>query len=334
MRKLAKFAISLAVLWSLYWAAGAFATGQGLHMADEQNVPGWQINLANTSTSGFPIRFATEVAQIDIRHDSSGWGLVAEGLTLDHPSYQPQRLTAVFPPLFTVTTPYDRLQITSSQFEVAGQIRPLSNIELGLVRLNARELTVQSLYGTTIGAENLEATITNSDADARYQSNIMFEALGLPDHILNIADPERTLPTTLNELSSAAVLQIDRPLDRDVADGASARVTEIEIVDARLVWGDLYLTASGTLSIGADGLPTGNLDVYAENWREMVEIGVNIGLIPANMRGTWLTGLTVLSAMSGETTDITSVLSYANGQAFLGPIPIGPAPHLAPPQRQ
>ena len=60
----------------------------------------------------------------------------------------------------------------------------------------------------------------------------------------------------------------------------------------------------------------------------MIALGVNAGAIPAAMRSTLESGLALIAGLSGRPTDLDVTLSFSDGQAYLGPIPLGPAPVL------
>ena len=91
--------------------------------------------------------------------------------------------------------------------------------------------------------------------------------------------------------------------------------------------GRLY-RPSGTLEIDGAGGPTGDVAVRAENWRQIIALGVNAGLVPPAMQGTLEPGLSVIANLSGRAQDVDVTLSFADGRAYLGPIPLGPSPYF------
>ena len=46
------------------------------------------------------------------------------------------------------------------------------------------------------------------------------------------------------------------------------------------------------------------------------------------MQGTLETGLSVIANLSGRAQDVDVTLSFADGRAYLGPIPLGPSPYF------
>ena len=65
-------------------------------------------------------------------------------------------------------------------------------------------------------------------------------------------------------------------------------------------WGQLDLRAAGALDIDSDGQATGQIVVKATNWREMLEIGLAAGAIPARLADTLENGFEALASASGS----------------------------------
>ena len=82
------------------------------------------------------------------------------------------------------------------------------------------------------------------------------------------------------------------------------------------------------MAVDADGYPTGEISVRAQNWREMVEMGVNAGAIPVEARGGIERILGLVAGLSGRDTEIDAPLSCRDQRVFFGPIPVGDAPRL------
>jgi hypothetical protein len=90
------------------------------------------------------------------------------------------------------------------------------------------------------------------------------------------------------------------------------------------------LRAAGELEVDASGIPEGDLSIRAENWRDMIDMAVNAGLLPERMRGTAEGLLDVVAGLSGDPEVIDAELGFSNGRMFLGPLPLGRAPRLLP----
>jgi hypothetical protein len=103
----------------------------------------------------------------------------------------------------------------------------------------------------------------------------------------------------------------------------------VSIRDMRLLWGSLDLRARGELTTDARGYAEGRLDLRARNWREMLRVAVNAGMIGENMAGAVETGLGLLARLSSDRNTIEVPLAFQNGETRLGPIVIGEAPRLA-----
>ena len=63
MRLMLIVIFALAALWSGYWAVGSMAVERGTqHMIDQMRAGGWDVEVAEVNTTGFPNRFDTTVA--------------------------------------------------------------------------------------------------------------------------------------------------------------------------------------------------------------------------------------------------------------------------------
>ncbi|MFT3974018.1 MAG: DUF2125 domain-containing protein [Amaricoccus sp.] len=125
------------------------------------------------------------------------------------------------------------------------------------------------------------------------------------------------------------MLIFDRPWDRAAVEAGLPALKQVSVRDLHLAWGRLDLRAHGTLDVDAQGFAAGRLDIAATNWRDMIDVAEQGGMIGANMAGTLRVGLGLLAQMAGNRESIEIPLAFADGQTRLGPIPIGPAPRLA-----
>jgi hypothetical protein len=85
---------------------------------------------------------------------------------------------------------------------------------------------------------------------------------------------------------------------------------------------------AGELEVDSDGVPEGDITVKAKNWREMVAIGVELGLVPEALQGSIEGALGTLATLAGDPKTIDIPLSFADGAIYLGPVWIGDAPRL------
>jgi hypothetical protein len=170
--------------------------------------------------------------------------------------------------------------------------------------------------------------------DAEY--DVMFEARDLDPSapVRGLLDPLGQLPDRIGSLRYAARMSYDRPWNITALEGQPPLVTRIDLTEADAVWGPLRFASAGTLDIGANGVPEGALSVRAENWRAMLDVAVNAGTLPVRMRGTVEGLLGIVAGLSGDPETIDAELRFEDGQAYLGPLPIGPAPQLFIPYRQ
>ena len=141
-------------------------------------------------------------------------------------------------------------------------------------------------------------------------------------------DPSALLPAEVERVHLDVTVTFDAPLDRNAVEQARPQPRRIDIEDLSARWGELELRAAGTLDVGRDGLPVGAVIVKATNWREMVQVSVNAGLVPAALSGTVEKALEVLAGLSGAGDTLDVPLSFKGGRVSIGPVPLGPAPRL------
>jgi hypothetical protein len=169
---------------------------------------------------------------------------------------------------------------------------------------------------------------------ARDPANPLAQRIGLDAADLT-PDPDVTallpdLGPVVSVVHLDATLMMSAPLDRHMAD-TQPHLTGLTLRDFRLVWGSLTATAKGSIAPGPDGLAVGQIDLVVENWRQIPQVLVAMGLILPDMGATVTRGLEVLAASGSDPAVLDLPLIFADGRMVLGPLPLGAAPML---QRQ
>jgi hypothetical protein len=130
------------------------------------------------------------------------------------------------------------------------------------------------------------------------------------------------LPAAIQMLKIDAAMAFARPLDSLALSGAAPGLKGLDLKEMRLVWGDLVLSVSGTLTSEA-GQPSGKITVKVTGWDRMVSLGVNAGLIHPADEKTWRS-VGASFAQGAETVEVP--LTIEKGQVWLGMFPIGYLP--------
>jgi hypothetical protein len=320
-----------AALWSGVWYLGATATERvSLAWLQQQADAGWAVSFDSVATAGFPLRFDTRFAALDLADPFTDLAWAADGFRLIQPAYQPQALRAIWPGEQVLSTPLQRLAIRSDLMQALLHLRPTDAFSLVRAEADLAGLAITSNWGWSSAIDTAQLVIADQDSDtARY--DIRFDAQGFTPagELLRLLDPGGQLPEAIERLNIETVLQFEQPWDIRALEVARPQITRIELAELRANWGTLALRASGDLDVDAAGIPTGNLAIRAENWQGMVDLGVNAGAIPAAMQSALESGLALIAGLSGRPGDLDVTLRFSEGQAYLGPIPLGPAPVLA-----
>lgn len=75
MRRLVWLLVLAALIWSGYWAAGWYGLEQGgAHWLELRRAEGWQAEVSEITTTGFPTRFVTQVDGLDLVDPETGLG--------------------------------------------------------------------------------------------------------------------------------------------------------------------------------------------------------------------------------------------------------------------
>lgn len=328
MKILLRVIVALAALWSLAWLAGSVALERVVTawLAD-RDAAGWIVAHEGVETNGFPLRFQTMIHTLTLADPFTGWALTAGRFDLRQDSHRPQAIRAVWPPEHALATPYERLTIRADRLESLLHVQPLQYLALEQSETVMSGLSIESDLGWTSALDDAEARVTRRD-DPGHRYDITFVAQGVvpAGEVLELIDPVGALPESIERLHVAGIMGFDRAWDLSALERSRPGITRIELAELRAEWGDLALRVSGDLDVDADGVPTGNLAIRAQNWRQMIELGANAGAVPDAFRGTLETGLAMLAGLSGRPEDLDATLRFSDGQVYLGPIPLGPAP--------
>ena len=95
MRRLIKWVIVLAVLWSGWWAVASFGAQRGLSgWIDANRSIGLQ---GEVSQGGFPFQIRSQLQDVVLRNPESAVAVRADSLVVSAPTYWPGDVTAELP---------------------------------------------------------------------------------------------------------------------------------------------------------------------------------------------------------------------------------------------
>lgn len=330
MRLLLIIICSVFALWGGYWYIGQSTLETQLgSWFDQRRDAGWQADYSDLNTRGFPNRFDTTITDIALADPNTGLVWSAPFFQILALSYKPHHIIAIWPNSQTLATPFETISITSQDMRASLVFDP--GLDLAVNRasivLDGFGLSSDAGWAAKIADGQLALrqtpTVANS-YDLSFEANSVEPA----SRILQILDPAKILPDHLQTLKIEATGLYDAPWDRYAIESRRPQLTQLNLKLAQATWGDLDLRLAGELDIDATGYPTGTLSVKAKNWREMLDIAMASGVLPAQYGPTLESGLKAIAGLSGNSSTIDAPISFKNGRIWLGFIPLGPAPQL------
>ncbi len=323
-------AIGLATLfWGGYWYLGAQATEKALiAWLDDRRDEGWQADASSIKTRGFPNRFDTTLTGLQLADPATGVSWTSPFFQILSLSYKPNHVITVFPQAHSVSTPEETIQILSAGTRGSVVLEPNSLLALDRSSFETENLNLSSTKGWDITAQTLKiATRKNSTESSGYDIAVGGSHV-VPGGSWSSIARDAGLPDEIAGLSLDATVGFDGPWDRLAIERSRPQPTSLNLKILRAEWGDLLFQATGKLDIDALGTPTGSIAIQAQNWREMLELGVTTGAVKMSALPTIENVLALLAGISGNPKHIDATLNFSRGFIALGPVPIGRAPTL------
>lgn len=330
LRRLIVLVATAAILWSLWWIAGAFSMQAGLQAwLDARRAEGWVAEAERILVTGYPVDFVTSVDGLDLADPGTGLAWSAPGFRFVSRAWNPVNVAAVWPPVQAVATPQERIEVTSDRMEAALVLVPGPSLALSSASAEVAAGALASTLGWRARVAEARLTVDRLAGEGnRY--DILAEATGLEpaQPVLDLIDPRGSLPRDIAVLSVDATVGFDRPWDRRAVEDRRPQPVSLRLRRLKATWGRLDLEAAGALEIDAEGIATGEVQVRAVNWREMLALGQESGLIPPELAAPIEGGLGLLAGAIGNPDTLEVPLSFRDGRIALGPVPLGPAPRF------
>jgi hypothetical protein len=320
----------LAVAFAGYWFAMARGVESGLRawFADRE-AAGWVAEHGAIRTSGFPLRFETVLQDVTLADPATGVAWDAPRFAFEARAFAPNRITAIWPTEQTLASPYERIRITSDRFTARIGFIPGTRLEVQEIAADLAGVTLSSTLGweTQVAVGHFSASLLGTPDDAYA---IRLEATGLAptDDMRRTLDPARLLPDVVEGVVAEARAVFDAPWDRFAVEAARPQITALALRDLRAQWGGIEVRAAGDLIVDAEGIPEGRITVKVTNWRDLLGVARNAGLLPEPLLPTIERALEILARLSGPPETLDAPLTFANGNVSFGPVPLGRAPRL------
>lgn len=330
MMRLVKIAIVLALLWSGYWYAAGYGLRSGIAgWFTAQQARGWQADYAEMSSSGYPLHHVTTLTSPALADPGTGTAWQADWLDLQSPAIWPGQQTLRFADTPQRLSYYDQTSVIEAQNMVTAlRLHPGVALALDSMALTSGPWVVTDDNGKVAQANSLTASMIQTDDPQTYDFLADAQQFSPGTSLRHLAGNAASLPPAFETLKLDMSVTFDRVWDRSALENSRPQPRAITLRLVDLHWGALRLLAAGQVTVDETGLPTGEVTLKADNWREMLAMAEATGAIPAQAVSPAERVLNLLAGIGGNPNALDVTLGFRNGFVTLGPVPLGPAPRL------
>lgn len=330
MRRLIRVFILLAVAWSAYW----FIAGYGLRNAitgwfDTQQERGWQADFSDVETAGYPTHHMTRLNNPALADPATGTAWSADWVEFQSPAIWPGRQVLRFADTPLRLSYFDQtatIQAEALQAEL--QLQPGVALVLEKMALTAGPWIVSAESETLAAGDTLGLVMEQTDTPESYAISARMDSFTPGEDIRDLLNSAASLPQSFETVEMDMRVTFDKPWDRTALEQSRPQPQVIDLRLAELKWGALSLFATGRLDVDEQGIPTGEIAVKAENWRDMIAMANAAGALPDQAVDPVTRALNLLASLGGNPNALDLQLNFRDGFVALGPLPLGPAPRL------
>lgn len=330
MRTLLTVVIAAAVIWSGFWFFSAQRREAGLaDWIEDRRAEGWVADYADLSVLGFPNRLDTTFTDLALADPETGLAWEMPRFQLLALVYKRQHVIAAWPKTQRLATPRQKIDLTSDSLHGSFVFVPGSDWQLDRTSIVGEGLSLRSDAGWGMTAD--QVLLASRPAPGLENGRAVgAEATGLrlSADLMRLIEAAGVLPEVVDRVKIDARIAYDAPWDRQAIEARRPQITAIDLTLAEARWGDLALDAAGRLSVDEAGRASGEIALRAENWREMLRLGVASGSLPEGLADQLEVALELLAGISGRSDTLDATLVLRNGRVRLGPVPLGEAPRL------
>lgn len=328
MRALLVVVLVVSGLWAGYWFLGA--------QAMERGVTGWfaaqeggplQAEHQGIAVAGFPNRFDLTVTAPRLADTAAGLGWQAPFAQVFMMTWKPWHIIATLPNEQTLSLAGQDIALASASFQASAVLVPGTDLTLDRSALAVDTLTLTSSAGWDVAAATLRLGQRRAPDRAAAQEVALELTTLSPPAAMTASLSSADLPERIDLVRIDSVLGLSAPIDRHLGTTPLA-LQDITLREGLIRWGDLVLSASGTLTPAADGTPEGRIDLRVENWRKLVPLFLAAGVIQPTQSDAVTRALELLAQQGGNPDVLPLPLTFQKGWMSLGPLPLGPAPQI------
>ncbi len=327
---LLKGALSLVLLWSLYWVgAGWWVQSSVAGWFAEQVSRGWQADYADLSLGGYPSRHITTIDNPALADPATGTAWQSQRLMIDNRAIWPGHVTLRFADAPQRLSYFEQTLTLITQGMAADlRLHPGLALELDQLSLTSGPWSVAEEDEPLARADTLILSKNQMETAEIYAVTARAEAFSPGERLRRVAEVTQTLPETFETLELEAIITWDKAWDRSALEMARPQLRHVRLRLAEAKWGALAVLAAGEFAVDEAGIPEGTITIKAENWREMLAIATEAGVLPEQARGATERTLSFLEGLGGNPNALDLRLNLRGGAVALGPIPLGPAPRF------
>lgn len=330
MRRLIALVLVLAALWSGYWYIGQ----RGIETAlttwiDARENEGWVANYSKLNTSGYPNRFDTTITDLELADPETGLAWSVPWFQILTLSYTPNHIIVAFPPEQRIASPLEKINLMSEVMRGSVRFQPDTSLALDKTSFELKNVTLSSDDDWSTHIESGQFATRQSDAVPNGHE-VYFDAVNLTpsSSLMKQLDRAGILPGLFRGVKLDFVAGFDAPWDRFALEDRRPQPTSLSLREFDATWGQISVQVAGDLTIDAAGWPTGKLNVRAKNWRDMLIIARDGGLVPADIYPTIEKGLSLIAGLAGNEKTLDAPVTFRNATMYVAGLPIGPAPNF------
>ena len=330
MRRLSRLLLLLAAVWCLWWfSASAILRTSVESWFDARRNEGWQADARDIAGGGFPLWLQANLQDVQLADPETGVAVRTDRLDIEADAWWPGQARVRLPDTpVEFAAPDGRAELTMSDGVMRMDLAPSTGLTLKQLAWTSEAWGIVGPEGSIFSADSLRlAMVQQGDAEI-YHFDINMDAARpgrIPRTRLQIPDD---WPVALDALQLDMQVTFDRSWDLRALEDRRPQPRHIDLRLAEAAWADLRLNLAADLAIDADGVPSGTINLQAQNWQAMLTLAENAGTLRSDLRPQAQRLLGLLASASGNPETIDVTLTARGGLLMLGLLPIGPAPRF------
>jgi len=327
--------VCAALAWGVYWFVGAGAKERALAgWLEARRSEGWTAAAAEIDTRGFPNRFDTTLEALDLDDPDTGVGWTAPWFQIMALSYRPTEVIALWPEEHELRLPGEVLGVASERMigSLALGVSPALPLERLVIEGDAVEIASSGGWTAGIAATQL-ALRESPGAAAAPVYDIAVSLAGFTPESAELARLRDLvgLPEEIETLKAELTVTFDKGWDLTAIEDRRPQPRDLVLTALDAKWGDLALAGTGTVTVDAEGVGTGEMALEATNWRDILALATASGALAANQEPLVRAALETLASLAGDPERLDVPLRFSRGLLFLGAVPISTAPRFSLP---